>query len=124
MQVSDNNYQFVNNPVVVALRERAPQIGRDGWYSELSDAIGYSEAAIKNWYYGKSRPEPEAEEALTRHFGIQFADQVCMARYGWHVTENGQQAKENLKDIAEHAANIIQLTSGKSTKIPLKGGVS
>lgn len=102
-----NGYPVLHHPVVRAIRARAPEMGRDGWYSEIADAIGASDGAVKNWFYGKNLPDIDNLDALKRHFGVEFADEIEQAATGFRVVLGPDEQARRIAHMERHARAML-----------------
>ena len=94
-----NDYPVLQHHLIQAIRARAPKMGRDGWYSEVADAIGVTDGAVKGWFYGKNLPGVDNQDALKRYFGVEFAHEIEQAATGFHVSEGQDEMKARLERL-------------------------
>lgn len=113
----ENARPYDDDPLIEALRRRAPETHRKGWYSEVADGIGCDDYTVKRWFYGKVRPSTDQERALYRFFGCAFADEVIHALYGWHVTENGTRTNEQIQEAQDWLSQAPDWMQGNVTKL-------
>ncbi len=66
----------VKRRVRMAIFKRCPDDGIIEWLDTLAHAVGYGESTVKDWYYGKAEPTPDALADLFAYFGDEFQDEV------------------------------------------------
>lgn len=114
----------ISHPVTTAIRNRAPETNRDGWYYKVADAIERSEKAVKNWFYGDSLPDFDSYWRLAAYFGVDFHDEVTQALTGWCVSESPEQLVARLRKAAKHTKIATDILEGNVTRLPVEGKVS
>lgn len=103
--------ETVTDRLAAALRARAPDNNRSGWYMELADAIGATDESVANWCYGKRAPELHFYFALCRFFGPDFAQDVQGQLTGMHCSAEASTITSTLSeagDLAERLADILK----------------
>ncbi len=94
------------HPIIQALRKRAPDDKLDNWFWKIAAETGCSHPSIKGWIAGDRLPDRENLERLTRYFGVEFADEITHALYGWHVVENGARTSEQIQEARDWLSQV------------------
>lgn len=116
-----------SHPLTLALRRRAPETNREGWYYELSDDLDCSYQAVKSWFYGHKIPDREAMEKLFKHYGRAFADEVIHAQFGWRVMESDDVQGDlisELRAIVDRLQGKLDEIEGNGKVTPIRGGAA
>lgn len=103
-QITNGTLEIISQ----ALKDEAPENGRNTWISETADNLGVSEPSLKYWLYGKGAPGTPALLAMIAYFGPRFANKV-LRMTGYHLVK--------IEDDPGQLRRRSGLSSGQSATI-------